>query len=315
LQSGDRGAVAEALNLADDRRPAQREAALALLETLEREAPFPGAARIGITGAPGAGKSTLLDSLVRNLRPRGDTLAIIAVDPSSQRTGGALLGDRARVGAGASDPGVFIRSMAARERLGGLAETARAGVTILAAAFDRVFVETVGVGQSEVEVATLVDTLVYVASPGAGDTLQFMKAGILEEPDIFVVNKADFGAMAERTAGDLQAGLGLGEREREGWEPPILLASARDATGIDELVAAIEAHTAYLNESGEIRERRRSGRAAWLLETLASRYGSYGLERIGGAASVAARLDEASSGYATLAALGSEIEEALSKPR
>ena len=152
--------MAEALNLADDQRPARRDAARALLETLERETPFPGAARIGITGAPGAGKSTLLDALVRCLRPRGDTLAIVAVDPSSQRTGGALLGDRARVRAGGSDPGVFIRSMAARERLGGLAEAARAGVTILSAAFDRVFVETVGVGQSEVEVSTLVDTLV-----------------------------------------------------------------------------------------------------------------------------------------------------------
>ena len=315
LQSGDRGAVAEALNLADDRRPAQRQAALVLLETLERETPFPGAARIGITGAPGAGKSTLLDSLVRSLRPRGDTLAIVAVDPSSQRTGGALLGDRARVGASASDPGVFIRSMAARERLGGLAETARAGVTILSAAFDRVFVETVGVGQSEVEVTTLVDTLVYVASPGAGDILQFMKAGILEEPDIFVVNKSDFGAMAERTAGDLQGGLGLGERKREGWEPPLLLASARDDTGIEELADAITAHHAYLCESGEIARRRSSGRAAWLIETLATRYGSYGLEQIGGTASVTARLDEESSGYALLGALGSEIEEALGKPR
>jgi len=307
--------VAEALNLADDRRPAQRQAALELLATLERETPFPGAARIGITGAPGVGKSTLLDALVRSLRPRGDSLAIVAVDPSSQRSGGALLGDRARVRAGANDPGVFIRSMAARDRLGGLAEATRAGVTILSAAFDRVFVETVGVGQSEVEVATLVDTLVFVASPGAGDLLQFMKAGILEEPDIFVVNKADLGALAERTASDLAGGLGLGESAGDGWTPPLLLASARDASGIEELADAITAHFAHLTDSGAIAARRRRGRAAWLIQALESRYGSFGLEQLGGPTSVEARLDEDGSGYATLAALGSEIEEALGKPR
>ena len=307
--------MAEALNLTDDRRPAQSSSALELLEILERETPFPGAARIGITGAPGSGKSTLLDALVRSLRPRGDTLAIVAVDPSSQRTGGALLGDRARVRAGASDPDVFIRSMAARDRLGGIAETARAGVTILSAAFDRVFVETVGVGQSEVEVATLVDTLVYVASPGAGDVLQFMKAGILEEPDIFVVNKADLGAMAERTASDLAGGLGLGERQNDGWTPPLLLASARDASGIEALADAITAHFAHLTASGSIATRRNHGRAAWLIHALESRYGSFGLEQLGGLTSIEARLEEDGSGYATLAALGSEIEEALGKPR
>ena len=307
--------MAEALNLADDKRPVQSSAALELLEILEHEMPFPGAARIGITGAPGAGKSTLLDALVRSLRPRGDTLAIVAIDPSSQRTGGALLGDRARVRAGAGDPGVFIRSMAARDRLGGVAEAARAGVSILSAAFDRVFVETVGVGQSEVEVATLVDTLVYVASPGAGDVLQFMKAGILEEPDIFVVNKADLGAVAERTASDLAGGLRLGEHPNDGWKPPLLLASARDAIGIEALADAITAHFAFLAESGSIAARRARGRAAWVLHALENRYGSFGLEQLGGLTSIEAHLDQDASGYATLAALGSEIEEALGKPR
>ena len=164
---------------------------------------------------------------MRTLRPRGETLAIVAVDPSSRETGGALLGDRVRVRSGAADPGVLIRSMAARDRLGGLADGTRAAVVILmAAAFDRVFVETVGVGQSEIEVAALVDTLVYVVNPGTGDFLQFMKAGILEVPDIIVVNKADLGAEAARTAGDLESGLSLGERQRgEGpprccWCPP-----------------------------------------------------------------------------------------------
>lgn len=251
---------------------------------------------------------------MRALRPGGETLAIVAVDPSSQRTGGALLGDRARVRSGASDPGVFIRSMAARDRLGGLAEAARAGVTILSAAFDRVFVETVGVGQSEIEVASLVDTLVYVANPGAGDLLQFMKAGLLELPDVFVVNKADLGGPAERTAGELADGLGLGARSDASWLPPVLLVSARDSSGIDELADALAAHFAHLEAEGLLAERRRSGCAAWVQGALRDRYGSYGLEQLGGAASIESRLVDGTSAFALLATLGAEIEEALGKP-
>jgi len=307
--------VPEALNLADDRRPEQRRAALALLEILERETPFPGAPRVGLTGAPGAGKSTLLDALVRTLRPRGETLAIVAVDPSSQRSGGALLGDRARVRSGADDEGVFLRSMAARDQLGGLAEATRAGVAILAAAFDRVFVETVGVGQSEVEVASLVDTLVYVASPGAGDLLQFMKAGVLEVPDLFAVNKADLGPAAERTAGELAGGLGLGERSDAGWTPPVLLVSARDGVGIEPVAKALGDHFQHLSAGGGLAARRRRGVETWLLRALETRYGSYGIEQLGGETAVRARLDEDGSAFAALARLADEIEETLGKPR
>lgn len=305
----------EALNLTDDRRPQQRREALALLETLERETPFPGAPRVGLTGAPGSGKSTLLDALVRTLRPRGETLAIVAVDPSSQRSGGALLGDRARVRSGAADEGVFLRSMAARDQLGGLAEATRAGVAILAAAFDRVFVETVGVGQSEVEVASLVDTLVYVASPGAGDLLQFMKAGVLEVPDLFLVNKADLGAAAERTAGELAGGLGLGERRDAGWTPPVLLVSARDGEGIEAVAEGLANHFEHLSAGGGLAARRRRGMEAWLLRALETRYGSYGIEQLGGETAVRARLDEGGSAFAALARLADEIEETLGKPR
>ena len=251
----DRDAVAEALNLVEDRRDGPRAAALELLGRLEREAPFPGAPRIGITGPPGAGKSSLLDALVRELRPRGERLAIVAVDPSSQRSGGALLGDRIRVRAAAADPGVFLRSMAARDRLGGLSEATRAAVVILGAAFDRVFVETVGVGQSEVEAAALVDTLVYVANPGTGDWLQFMKAGVLETPDVFVVNKSDLGAPARATAAELEGGIGLGEAADAGWNPPVILVSAREGTGMDALVDALDAHRADAGGGG------RAGRA------------------------------------------------------
>jgi LAO/AO transport system kinase len=278
--------------------------------------PFPGAARIGITGPPGVGKSTLLDALVRNLRPRDETVAIVAVDPSSRQTGGALLGDRIRVRSGAGDPGVFIRSMAARERLGGLADATRSGVVILSAAFDRVFVETVGVGQSEVDVAGLVDTLVYVGHPDAGDTLQFMKAGILELPDIFAINKADLGESALRTASELESGLALGQREDAGWTRRVLLVSALEGTGVDELVDTVDAHRRQQEESGELRARRRRHLEAFILETLENRYGSYGIEALGGPQALLDRVrgEDAASGFALASELGREIEEALRKP-
>jgi len=315
LRSGDRAAVARALNLADDRRPTARAETLALLDLLEREASFPGPPRVGVTGAPGAGKSTLLDALVRALRRRGETVAVVAVDPSSQRTGGALLGDRVRMRSGGGDEGVFIRSTAARGQLGGISESAWSAVAILAAAFDRVFVETVGVGQSEGEVAALVDTLLFVANPGGGDTLQFMKAGILELPDVFAVNKADLGPPAERAARELEAALRLGEREGSGerWEPPVRLVSARDGTGIEPLLEALDAHRAFGTAHGALAERRRRGRERFLLESLSRRYGSYGVEKIGGAAGVLAALeaDNGESPAAALARLSRAIEAAL----
>lgn len=277
--------------------------------------PFPGARRIGITGPPGAGKSTLLDALVRELRPAA-TVAIVAVDPSSRQTGGALLGDRIRVRSGAGDPGVFIRSMAARDRLGGLADATRAGVVILAAAFDSVFVETVGVGQSEVDVAGLVDSLVYVGHPDAGDTLQFMKAGILELPDFFVVNKADLGQTAQRTARELETSLGLRRQDGDSSAPPVLLTSARDGTGIAALVEALAEHRSRQEASGELRARRRHCRDAFVLESLENRYGSYGIDALGGRKAVATRVqnEESATAFALAAALGREIEEALHKP-
>jgi LAO/AO transport system kinase len=208
--------------------------------------------------------------------------------------------------------------MAARERLGGLADATRASVIILSAVFDVVLIETVGVGQSESDVAQLADTLVYVAQPGAGDLLQFMKAGILELPDVFVVNKADLGAVARRTAGELEAGLGLGERATGGWTPPVALVSARDGQGICELVDALDAHHAHLVATGgELVERRRRGSDAFVRETLERRYGSHGLDLLGGSLGLKRRLrDEAgASPFASILALGREIEEALAKPR
>ena len=225
LRGGERSAVAEALNLVDDRRPARRAMALALLDAIDsiNTAALEGTGWCtGVTGPPGAGKSTLLNALVRETRRRSLQVGVVAVDPSSRRTGGALLGDRMRLDANARESGVFLRSMAARDRLGGLADATYASMEIMKAVFYRVFVETVGIGQSESEISQLVETLVFVVQPGAGDTLQFMKAGILEWPDVFVVNKADLGAPAERTRSELIAGLGLGERRDDAWTPPVL---------------------------------------------------------------------------------------------
>jgi len=311
-----RQAVSEALNLLDDRRPERRAEAVALLDALDETDAGAEVPRVGITGAPGSGKSTLLDALVRKLRDRGETVGILAVDPSSQRSGGALLGDRFRLRSGAGDAGVFLRSMAARDHLGGLADGAYGAITVLSAVFDRVFVETVGVGQSESEVANLVDTLVFVVQPGAGDVLQFMKAGVLELPDLFVVNKSDLGPAADRTAHELEAGLALGATERDGWSLRVLSASARDGHGLDAVLAALDAHRRHLAVGDARNERRRRAGEALVLDGLAARYGSHGLEALGGQAGILERIRGAGrrSPFGWLATLGSELEELLRKP-
>lgn len=313
LLARDRSAVAEALNLIEDQRPAARRQASALLAQLAGKIEV--ALRVGITGAPGAGKSSLIDALVAECRSRDLSIGIIAVDPSSQVSGGALLGDRLRVRSGSSDPAVFLRSMAARNRLGGLADATRSGMEILAAAFDVVLIETVGVGQSESEVSHLVDTLLFVAQPGAGDTVQFMKAGILEMPDIFVVNKSDLGSEAGRTRHELQAGLGLGDGRSDGWNAPVLLASARDRKGSDEIVDAILAHRRHLEDAKLLEPHRLTGRNADVLSSLAARYGAYGCEKLGGRDAIAQRLAERTdASHASLVeSIGREIKEVLAK--
>ncbi|HEB90736.1 MAG TPA: methylmalonyl Co-A mutase-associated GTPase MeaB [Deltaproteobacteria bacterium] len=313
VADGDLSAVSAALNRIDDDRPANREAVLALLDALEGGR---HGARIGVTGAPGSGKSTLLDALVSRLHTEGRSVGILAVDPSSQRTGGALLGDRMRLGSAAREAGVFLRSLAARDQLGGLSEITGASLDVLSAAFDLVFVETVGVGQSEAGVTDLVETLIFVAQPASGDLIQFMKAGILEWPDIFFVNKSDLGGRAERTVAELRAGLTLGHRRDPGFEPPVLAGSARDGVGIDELIAAIDAHQAYLKASGQGGIRRREGRIARARTAIVWRYGRFGLARLGGEGVIEARVD-AHPGVSIeriIHDLGREIEHAFATP-
>ena len=260
--TGDRRAVARAISLAEDEHPgAQR-----LLQLLY---PHAGRARtLGITGPPGVGKSSLVAALCTLLRARDQTVGVITVDPSSHITHGALLGDRIRLAEHFLDPGVYIRSMGTRGHLGGVAEaTLLAGVIVDASGRDVLLYETVGVGQSEVEVAGLADTVALVLMPGSGDSIQALKAGVMEIPDIIVINKADHPAI-ERTRAELKQVLSLADRDRR---PVVLETVATDATGVEGLWAAVEEHQRALEAGGGLAERRKAQLRSELLALAAAR--------------------------------------------
>ena len=279
MRKGEPAAIAEALATVEDTRPETLPRQRELLDRLESETPRAHSI-VGLTGPPGAGKSTLAGALIRHWLERGEGVGMVAVDPSSRHSGGALLGDRARLRFSA-DERVFVRSMAARDQLGGLAPATRAAAAVLRAAYAWTLVETVGVGQSEVDVATLADSVVLVLQPGSGDTLQFMKAGILEIPDILVVHKWDLGAVAERTRADLESMLAL-PASTAVWRPPVIGASAETGHAVSELADAIEAHREHLENDDELSARRERGRVAWAMERFEQRYGALGLDRVGG---------------------------------
>src|SRR5215207_1153164 len=234
LREKDLSAAPAVLNLVENKAPAAQAAIAQLLAAVAPGAlggEAPGHI-VGVTGPPGAGKSTLLSQLVAGWRARGPSVAVLAVDPSSKRSGGALLGDRARIEYDPGDRAIFIRSMAAGDRLGGLAPATRAAAHALAAAFDVVVIETVGVGQSETEVAEVADTVAVVVQPGSGDVLQFLKSGIMEIPDVLVVTKADLGQVALRARRDLHAAM----RSLGGRTKVVAVSSVAPPSGIDELV-------------------------------------------------------------------------------
>ena len=249
-RTGDPRAVARLISLVEDESPLLREVTAALV-------PHVGHARVvGITGAPGVGKSTSTSALVGELRKAGHRVGILAVDPSSPFSGGALLGDRVRMQDHALDPEVYIRSMASRGHLGGLAWSTPQAIRVLdAAGCDVVLVETVGVGQSEVEIAGLADTTLVLLAPGMGDGIQAAKAGILEIGDVYVINKADRDG-ADTLRRELRSMLALAERHEGDWKPPIVKTVASRGEGLDQVVAEIGRHHAWLESSGELVVRR-----------------------------------------------------------
>jgi LAO/AO transport system kinase len=278
LTGGDKAALAAALAEVE-RAPHDP----ATVEMLTRAYHAPRGQVVGVTGPPGVGKSTLMGAVIAKLRAGGRTVGVIAVDPSSKRTGGALLGDRIRLATDPQDAGVFVRSMAARDRLGGLAEITVAAMVLMRAVYDLVLIETVGVGQSETDVAGAVDTVVFCVQPGSGDSLQFMKAGIVEIPDIVAVTKSDLGAPARQARSDVQMALQMtaaGGAEVEGW-PKVLSVSASSGEGLEELVTAIDGHAAALGERSQLEARRNAQATQWLTASVRDLYGREGLKRVG----------------------------------
>ena len=284
LLAGDRSAAPAVLNLLETRTPEARAQTSELLAALSpavlgAEAP---AHVIGITGPPGVGKSSLLSRLIAEWRARGRSVALLAVDPSSRRSGGALLGDRARIERDPADRDIFIRSTAAGERLGGLAPATRAAAAALAAAFDIVVIETVGVGQSETDIADVADSVVVIVQPGSGDVLQFLKSGIMEIPDLLVVTKADLGRTADRAVADLRSAVAS-----LGSSTEVLAVSAlAPAAGIGALADALERH----RSRPALADRRVRSRRMHALADFTAEHGERGLRALGGRRAAERRL-------------------------
>jgi LAO/AO transport system kinase len=297
LREGDRSAAPAALNVIENR--ADRDATRALLAEVSPAAlgHEPAAHVIGITGPPGAGKSTLLSALVSEWRGRGRTVAVLAVDPSSKRSGGSLLGDRARIDHDPRDDGVLIRSTAAGGRLGGLAAATREAAEALAPAFDAVVIETVGVGQSETDVEDVCDTVAVVVQPASGDVLQFLKAGIMEVPDLLVVTKADLGDVATRSRRDLgQALKAVGSSD----VPVLAVSSLTPPSGIEELADALEEH----RERSDLSARRVRARRGAALREFTAEHGERALRELGGRRAAERLLAEQDEGASVTDLLG-----------
>ncbi len=275
LRAGGKPALARALSRAE---VAAREAETArFLDEAHRAAK---AHVLGLTGPPGVGKSTLVNALIARRRKAGETVGVVAVDPSSRRSGGALLGDRARLDTDPEDDGVFVRSLAARDRLGGLSEFAIAAMVLMRAVKDAVILESVGIGQSEADIAFACDTVILCVQPGSGDALQFMKAGVMELPHVIAVTKADLGTMAVRARADVEGALSLAARAGDDWIPRVVMLSAARGDGLDALEDAVAAHRQHLAEKGRGIAQRRAQAAAWIADAVTAEFGRAGLARL-----------------------------------
>ncbi len=298
LRAGGKLALARALTALET---APADPGLAAL--LDAALAAPQGVAIGLTGPPGVGKSTLTNALVARLRGQGRSVAVIAVDPSSRRSGGALLGDRTRIETDPDDPGVFLRSMAARGRLGGLAVITYPAMVLMRALFDLVLVETVGVGQSETEIAEVADLVVLCAQPGAGDALQYMKAGVMEVPDLVFVTKGDLGPPAQRAAADVRGALSLAVGD--GTPPEVVIVSTQTGEGIEAALALIDARVRAAAAGGRLADRRRVQSRAWAESRLAESFGTVGL------AALAPRLTAAGSHFSLVSALSESARAAV----
>ena len=276
LRDGGKRALAAALAALE--RDSDNTTTQALLNAAWRQ---PCGHVVGVTGPPGVGKSSLCAALVAAWRGNGKSVGVIAVDPSSKSSGGALLGDRVRIVHESADDSVFVRSMAARNRLGGVADQTVAAMVVMRALFDHVLIETVGVGQSETDVAEIADTVVFCVQPGSGDSLQFMKAGIVEIPHLIAVTKADLGAPAERARSDVSGALSLAVAGDGQWPLKVLAVSVRNGAGIDGLTQALEVHRRYLAAEGRLAIARHRQSEGWIVESLRERFGREGIARLG----------------------------------
>ena len=276
LRDGGKRALAAALAALE--RDSENTTTQTLLNAAWRQ---PRGHVVGVTGPPGVGKSSLCAALVAAWRGNGKSVGVIAVDPSSKSSGGALLGDRVRIVHESADDSVFVRSMAARNRLGGVADQTVAAMVVMRALFDHVLIETVGVGQSETDVAEIADTVVFCVQPGSGDSLQFMKAGIVEIPHLIAVTKADLGAPAERARSDVSGALSLAVAGDGQWPLKVLAVSVRNGAGIDGLTQALEVHRRYLAAEGRLAIARHRQSEGWIVESLRERFGREGIARLG----------------------------------
>jgi len=304
IRAGGKPAVARALSLIEI---AHGSADLARL--LDACAADPRGDVLGLTGPPGVGKSTLTNALIASARRAGRSVGVVAVDPSSRFTGGALLGDRTRLRTDPDDQGVFVRSMAARDRLGGLSDHAVAAIVLMRAVYDLVVVESVGIGQSEGDIAFVADTVLLCIQPGSGDSLQFMKAGVMELPDVVCVTKADMGEPARRAMADVAGALTLAEHQPGDWIAPVVLVSAASGAGLDDLAAAVAAHRGHLGADRRLAERRAAQARHWIEDAVRVRFGSRGLAAVDPVAALAT----AGGPFGAIARLDADLDARLAR--